>query len=114
MARIPIENLREGFLVQADVENLHGQVLFRSGTVLTDKLISRLRAWGVADVDVELDDDDDRAENERLLLKIQEEEVRIGELFVFSDTQHPTVRMLIRYGAERAIRHREPVEQESP
>jgi len=109
MSRVPTEQLRDGMIVQSDVQNLHGQTLFRSGTTLTDKLIERLETWGVVDVDVELDEAD-KAREEELLQEIEQELPKIEDLFRWSDQKASSTRQLILLGAERLVRKRKSKE----
>ncbi len=52
MAIVTIDNLRNGMVLNRDTKNTFGQLLLPSGTVLTDKHIYTLKAWGVTETDI--------------------------------------------------------------
>lgn len=58
MARIKTESLQEGMCVAVDVKNMDGMLLLPRGCELSLRHISILQAWGVSEIEVELDGDD--------------------------------------------------------
>lgn len=53
MGRISVDNLAPGMLLTQDAHTFKGQLLLRAGVTLTERQIETLRAWGIAEVDVE-------------------------------------------------------------
>ena len=53
MPKIKVEQLQEGMVVTAEVKNMDNMLLLPVGCTLTEKHISKLLAWGIAEVNVE-------------------------------------------------------------
>ena len=53
MGILNINDLKEGMTLAADVKNKHGNIMIKQGMTLTEKHIMLLKAWGIADADVE-------------------------------------------------------------
>ena len=53
MPKIKLASVRGGMVVTADVKNMDNMLLIPAGCVLTEKHISVLNAWGIAEVLVE-------------------------------------------------------------
>lgn len=53
MPKLKLESLLPGMVVTADVKNSDGMLLIPAGCALTDKQISMLDTWGVAEIQVE-------------------------------------------------------------
>lgn len=53
MGILNINDLKEGMTLAADVKNKHGNIMIRQGMTLTEKHIMLLKAWGIAEADVE-------------------------------------------------------------
>ena len=53
MPKVKTESLQPGMVVSADVKNMDNMLLMPAGCELTEKHITVLSAWGVADIEVE-------------------------------------------------------------
>lgn len=53
MGRISIDNVRSGITLAQDAYTFRKQLLLHRGTVLTDKNIELMKAWGVSEIDTE-------------------------------------------------------------
>lgn len=53
MPKLPIAEVKEGVKVSLEVSDAKGNILVKSGTVLTQAWIDRLKARGVEHVDIE-------------------------------------------------------------
>ena len=53
MGILNINDLKEGMTLAADVKNKHGNIMIRQGMTLSEKHIMLLKAWGIAEADVE-------------------------------------------------------------
>ena len=52
MGKIDIEHLTEGMILEDSVKDLHGRVLMKEGSPITEKSIKILKMWGVVEVTV--------------------------------------------------------------
>jgi len=53
MGILNINDLKEGMTLAADVKNKHGNIMIKQGMSLTERHIMLLKAWGIAEADVE-------------------------------------------------------------
>ncbi len=53
MGRLSIDHVQPGMLLAKDAYTFRKQLLLPSGTILCDKNIELMRAWGVSEVDTE-------------------------------------------------------------
>lgn len=65
MGILNINDLKEGMILAADVKNKHGNIMIKQGMTLTEKHVMLLKAWGIAQADVE-GVDRDRLHQEKL------------------------------------------------
>ncbi len=56
MPRVKTGDLKEGMVVARDVKNIDDMLLLPAKGLLTDRQITILKAWGVAEIDVEASD----------------------------------------------------------
>ncbi len=52
MGKLDIEHLAEGMVLEDPVKDLHGRILMKEGSVMTEKTIRILKMWGVVEVTV--------------------------------------------------------------
>ena len=64
MGILNINDLKEGMTLAADVKNKHGNIMIRQGMALSEKHIMLLKAWGIAEADVDGFDRDQLHEDE--------------------------------------------------
>ncbi len=64
MGILNINDIKEGMTLAADVKNKHGNIMIRQGMALTEKHIMLLKAWGIAEADVDGFDRDQLHEDE--------------------------------------------------
>ncbi|MGP8201228.1 MAG: hypothetical protein ACLQU4_17195 [Limisphaerales bacterium] len=72
MPRVKTEDLKEGMVVAKDVKNIDDMLLLPAKGQLTGRQISILKAWGVAEIDVEASD---LIENQNPLARLSPEVV---------------------------------------
>jgi hypothetical protein len=53
MGRVSASNLQPGMVLAEDVKTFQGQLLLPQGTVLTEKYVEKLMAWGVSEAEIE-------------------------------------------------------------
>jgi hypothetical protein len=53
MGRVSTGNLQPGMVIAGEVKTFKGQLLLPNGTVLTERHIEKLMAWGVSEADIE-------------------------------------------------------------
>ena len=53
MPKVKLASVREGLVVTADVKNMDQMLLIPAGCTLTEKHISVLNAWGIAEIQIE-------------------------------------------------------------
>ena len=56
MPRVKTGDLKEGMVVARDVNNIDDMLLLPAKSLLTGRQINNLKAWGVAEIDVEASD----------------------------------------------------------
>ncbi len=64
MGILNINDLKEGMTLAADVKNKHGNIMIKQGMALSEKHIMLLKAWGIAEADVDGFDRDQLHEDE--------------------------------------------------
>ena len=101
MALVSTDLLKEGMELESPVKNQHGQVLFGAGLVLKEKHIDMMMAWGVAEVEVVMDEESQDEEAQKLKELIRRIELSIKPRFIRCDMSDPLVQEVIRYCAER-------------
>ena len=65
MGRLSIDHVQPGMVLGKDAYTFRKQLLLPSGTVLNEKSIEMMKAWGVSEVDTEGCSEPDLAEVER-------------------------------------------------
>jgi hypothetical protein len=65
MGRLSIDHVQPGMTLAKDAYTFRKQLLLPTGTVLNDKNIEMMKAWGVSEVDTEGCSEPDLAEVER-------------------------------------------------
>ena len=83
MGILNINDLKEGMTLAADVKNKHGNIIIRQGMTLSEKHIMLLKAWGIADADVEGFDRDQLSKEEMKTVSPEVIEVIENELREF-------------------------------
>ena len=53
MGRLSIDHVQSGMVLAKDAHTFRKQLLLPTGTVLSDKNIELMKAWGVSEVDTE-------------------------------------------------------------
>ena len=93
---IRLEKLNFGMVLAQNVKDRNGRVLLTAGQAINDKNLKMLKAWGIADVLVnvagEKPETVSASQNEAPKLGKVEQEMR--DLFRHADKRHPAVREL--------------------
>lgn len=90
-----IDHLKPGAVLVSDVKDRSGRVILRAGVKLIEQHLKTLRAWGIAEVDVEGVDTgiDGFVENPETFAQAETE---LNESFRHTDQQHPAMKELFR------------------
>jgi len=101
---VGIDNLSAGMELNSPLRSKQGRQLLPSGVVLTDKHINTLKIWGVIEVDVVGQGDDDNGP--KRLEELPEDLVRETKRltlarFELADSRHPAVRNLAKLHLSR-------------
>ena len=96
MALIPVDNLKAGMVLEKDLIAFNGRFLLPSGSTLTEKHIQTMKIWGVAEVTVTEDHDEDlplEAPAEISQEIMARAEVLLARLFVTKPEESPMKEM---------------------
>lgn len=104
MAVIPLKQLVPGMVLEADVRDLSGRLLLKTGESVTPKHMNIFKTWGVPEVKVR-----DQAPPADALgesgsadqARLEAGRRRAEKLFRHADIAHPVMRELFRIAAER-------------
>jgi hypothetical protein len=94
MPILQTQDLITGMTLAQEVQNHSGRVLLPEGTVLTEKHILNLKAWGITEADIQGEDAgfDSTPEAEKIdpqkLAKVKKE---VEALFCLSNQDHPAI-----------------------
>lgn len=103
--RMCVTDIAPGMQLAKDVYDPNGNVLMRSGAVVTERLIKALRSWGIDEVAIEADTDD--AASATLDPKAAAEiRALLDQQFSLSNRDHPVVQALYDLCLERALGNR--------
>jgi hypothetical protein len=107
MTVIRISQVKTGQDVATDVKDRSGRVLLTAGTVLTEKNIKIIKAWGVVDVDVTGVEPSTIEEESELLRNISDDklhsiELELSSRFRFVNRSHPLISELFEICLQRA------------
>lgn len=107
MAQIPIDDLKPGMVLGADVTAVGGRVLLRAGVELNADHLRIFRAWGLVSADIV--DGDSTGKRADVLAdvdpaRLTEIRKQVDARFVLTDLQHPVIAALHRWNLERACK----------
>ncbi len=95
MAVIKLKQLEAGAVLSADVLDMNGRVLLRSGSTISSKHLEIFRAWGVAEVTIAGDPHelDEMTVNRADIPpeQIAAVEAELQQRFQFTDCNHPAI-----------------------
>lgn len=107
MAKIFVEELREGMELEQPVRDPFGIVLFSAGVRLTERTINALRMWGVTEVSIADASIDHTAGTPTIDPEVTAAAVReIEALFVHQTKRGAFTTELIRYAVHRLAKRR--------
>jgi len=100
MANVRIKDIKQGMVLASPARDPNGRLLLSVGEEITDKLICTFKAWGITEVEIEGNGDDERVTEdpfsevraEQVPLQVREE---VDELFRYTDRQHPAIKELV-------------------
>jgi hypothetical protein len=96
---LKVQDLKPGMILLSEVQNYSGRKLLPEGTLLTEKHILNLKAWGVIEANVKLGGagSDSTPKVEKIdSKKLAQAEKEVQALFCFSNQNHPAVIELMR------------------
>ena len=107
MARINLEDVQPGMVLESDAKDRNGRVLLGAGNVLTEKHLKIFKMWGVTEADVKGIEKEEVAARavsgfDPLLLGEIEEQMR--ERFRHTDMKHAFNSELFRLITLRLVR----------
>jgi len=109
MRLISIEQLKPTMVLAADVHSRTGRLLAAAGIQVTDQHLLAFRTWGVLEVEIVTDNDDENAADNSAAPDEERIEAAIISLlphFRLNDVAHPLIAELLRLAAARkAIEH---------
>ncbi len=117
MAKVRIKDLKAGMVLASHARDSNGRLLLPAGEEVSDKHIHTLMAWGISEVDVEVDieskkeevsKDRTSAQNAETLPTQMKEEV--DELFRYSNRENSVIKELVELCIMRKMKTR----QETP
>ncbi|MBF0558067.1 MAG: hypothetical protein HQL08_04745 [Nitrospirae bacterium] len=95
MAIIPTNKLMPGMVLKSAVNDITGRLLLGKGVEIGQKHLTIFKTWGITEVDIEGDVEDDAVKedgviqvDEETLCKAREE---VLELFAFTDMDNSTI-----------------------
>lgn len=92
MARINLEDVRTGMVLESDVKDRNGRVLLGAGATLTEKNLKIFKMWGVTDADIRgvaKEDVAARAVSGLDPQVVDEIEAQMRDRFRHTDMNHP-------------------------
>ncbi|MHC1791367.1 HDOD domain-containing protein [Solidesulfovibrio sp.] len=105
MAKHSIEDVVPGMVAGRDVNSQDGALLAACGATLSEAHLRAMRAYGVRDVDIAGDEDDDGADRDGDALRLEAARDQCRRLllprFAALDLEHPFGRIVFRLAVER-------------
>lgn len=98
--KIPLEALSEGDVLASDVTERSGRLILGRGRAVTRRHIETLRAWGILEVDVCANAEDEAEPADEALAKARES---VLPRFALNDANQPLITALIELCAEQAL-----------
>ncbi len=100
MANVRIKDIKQGMVLASPARDPNGRLLLSVGEEITDKLICTFKAWGITEVEIKGNGDEERVTEdpfsevraEQVPLQVREE---VDELFRYTDRQHPAIKELV-------------------
>ncbi len=91
--------LEEGMVLSSDVFNLDGQILFKKGVELENRHVDILQMWGIPNVEIEDDDEEEERINlDQFSPSILEKAERVvNERFKLVKSTHPAVEIIRKF-----------------
>jgi hypothetical protein len=117
MALLEIDSLTPGMQVGKDVVEASGQVLLRSGTMITEKHLRVLRSWGIQQVDIDgpkPPDTEDTLLARATPAMLDRAQAAVAERFHHADPAHPAIMELMRLAVLAELRQQLPPSQPPP
>jgi hypothetical protein len=107
MAKINIEYLKEGMILNSDVKDINGRLILGAEAVLTEKHLYIFKSWGVTEADIKgiTEEEVDVLVTEEIPPPILEKaEKKLGEIFRHTDHNHTVIKELFRFCTLREAR----------
>ncbi len=110
MAIVAIDDLTIGMVLASDLKGSGGRLLLPEGVELQENHLRTLKAWGVSEVDVLLDDEEPSSDNTTAKLDDQQLEQSRNYLqpfFALTDPQQPAIARIFSYASQHAAQQLE-------
>lgn len=108
MARIHLDCVKPGMILNSDVRDLNGTLLAASGSAVSEKHLYMFRAWGITEADIRNVTQEEAQPPEAAALdphEVRAAQAALREIFRHTDEAHPVMREIFRICGLRAARH---------
>ncbi|HTP13092.1 MAG TPA: hypothetical protein VMM37_05660 [Bacteroidota bacterium] len=109
MARIPIEHIRDGMVLEEPVRDVCQRLILQRGSTLSTDTVKMLKMWGVPEVQVVSDDECAEAASDAGTIDpaiVAQGEEEVNALFRYTATRNPLVLELKKLAVLRKARKR--------
>ena len=101
------QDLKSGMILAREVQNHSGRILLPEGTVLTEKHILNLKAWGITEADIQGEDAGFDSTPEAVKIdpqKMARAKKEVGALFCLSNQDHPAIIEFMRLSSLNRVK----------
>ncbi len=107
MPRVNLNDLQIGMVTAGDVHDRNGRLLLTAETELTDTHLRAFKTWGIFDVDIVGDGEDDAlSDNDFETINDplkQEETEKMKAHFYHTDLEHPFIKSLFQLCVDKKV-----------
>ena len=97
MAKVLLDNVEIGMELSADVIDRQGRVLLKEGIVLTEKHLRIFNTWGVLEIEIAGDLEQEETKKDYPPELIEEAKLSVATHFQHNDANHPVIKNLMDY-----------------
>lgn len=99
-------------VLASDLKGSGGRLLLPAGVELQDNHLRTLKAWGVSEVDVCVDEEEEEQENDSVSPKVSENQLAqarnyLQSFFALTDLQHPAIANIFNYATQHTAQRLE-------
>lgn len=97
MTKILLDNVEIDMELNSDVVDRQGRVLLKKGVILTEKHLRVFNTWGVLEVDIKGDIEQEEIKKDFPPELIEEATKQVQNQFQHNDPNHPVIKILFDY-----------------